>query len=188
VSSGLPLTLPLPPQVGACLVLHLLALARRQEGGQQPLSLEVSSEVQDHFQVRTPAGCHWGRRHGRQGCTAAGRPLQGPAADRLPTMCCINPPPPHTPTLQAAADSIQRWRGKQLHDWRAGAGSKDWQRLRRELERFFATSCVLHRSGERLGLTLAHFGALLKLCRVADEAFPLQVTARLGTGGLRGVG
>jgi hypothetical protein len=81
----------------------------------------------------------------------------------------------HAAALQAAADSIKRWRGKQLHDWRAGKGSKDWQRLQRELERFFATSCVLHRGGERLGLTLPQFSSLMKLSRIADEAFPLEV-------------
>ena len=40
------------PQVGACLVLHSLTLARQQESGQQPQSLKITPDVLDHFQVR----------------------------------------------------------------------------------------------------------------------------------------
>lgn len=94
------------------------------------------------------------------------------------------------PRLQAAADSIKRWRGKQLHDWRAAKGSKDWQRLQRELHRFFAVHCVLHKSGECLGLSLPQFSALMKLTRIADEELPLEVRGSSsvfgGGGGGRG--
>ncbi len=110
-------------------------------------------------------------------CNASCTPIIIP----LHTWCSILRSIPAAPSLpgsrctQAAAHSIKRWRGKQLHDWRAAKGSKDWQRLQRELHRFFAVHCVLHKSGDCLGLSLPQFSALMKLTRITDEELPLEV-------------
>jgi hypothetical protein len=64
------LLLLLLPQVGTCLVLHSLTLARQQEAGQQPQSLKITPDVLDHFQVRCwrciSALQHGSRNRGRQ--------------------------------------------------------------------------------------------------------------------------